>query len=215
LLEDYPDPSPAAEAATVANKVFLASSSNPQKAMLEANEAVAKLNEGRTVDYLANDFAGCVFVGCTVRGETLYWASIGDCFVAVFDSSGKMTFISPDGVKHWREYEWGNQGNWEKPERRKEVRQRYRNNPDEPVAYGALTGEQSTEHFIESGERTLQAGDLICCFSDGFHPTILHPDFFGQLQEGDEAFRSWSTKLAAKDYGRYGHERTLLIAAVE
>ncbi len=205
LLQSYPNPSSAREAADVCAEEFIKSAS-----LKSCNDRVAELNVGRKVDYLINDFAATVAAGGKIENDTLTWQSIGDCFIAVFDRSGQKKFVSPDGVAPWTNAEDSKHGDWNKPERRKLVRSHYRNNPDEPASYGALTGEKAAEHFIMSGEAELGAGDRVICYSDGFAGVVEHPDFFENLVDG-RAFTKWTGDLAEQNYAKFGHERTLLI----
>ena len=220
LLRDYPHPSPALKAAEVCCDSFrraVFNQSDPRTAIIKSNDAIAELNKDLHVDYLVNDYAACVAAGAVIDGLKLQWASIGDCFVAIFDADGNLKFESPHGTEAWAEFESKNPGDWTKPEYRRKVRSQFRNNPEQIidgklVAYGALTGEPAAEKFIKSGSEELTEGDMVLCFSDGFLHTMRHPEFYNKVTS--RGFGDWQQSLAEKDYAKYGHERTLLIRGV-
>lgn len=212
-LKHYPKPSPAAQAAKICVETFVASKSSPAQALIEANQTIAKINRGLKTDYLANDLAGTVAVGVKIEGETLFWASIGDCQLAHYDDDGRIQFISPDGLNDFNDYISGVAGDWRQPGRRALIRQKFRNNPAQVingrlVSYGALTGEKKAEPFIKSGSFEFTEGTVIL-FSDGFAPIIRRPDFIRRLRQGVDSFKAWAEELAHAD-AELGHERTLI-----
>lgn len=211
LLEYYPDPSPAKQAAEAAASSFIAKTIDSRDvldALKAANQAVESLNPKRECDYLENDYPGCVLAGGILEPEVFRWASIGDCFVAVYDSSGKQKFISPSGTQAWVDFEREhNLGDFNLPEYRVLVRSHYRNNPEEPASYGALTGEAEAEHYFMYGTIEVESGDVIVCFSDGFE-NLAHESEFGWKLRDMSDFAHWDQMKAEQDY-RYGHERSL------
>jgi len=148
-----------------------------------------------------------------ISDEVLSWASIGDCQVAHFNSSGKLTFISPDELKKTNQYLEHDSGDWRDPKRRQFVRRDLRNKPyvahGENVAYGALTGESGAERFMLSGTFPFTDTTAVL-FSDGFAAYINEPGFIEHLLRGKESFVKWSGQLAAKDLDKFGRERTLV-----
>ncbi len=212
-LKHYPNPSPAAIAAETVAKAFVIAVQNlPAVGALQAaNTKVAELNKNLSCDYLRNDFAACIAAGGKIEGNELHWASVCDCQIAVFSVAGQQKFLSPNGMEKFLTTTHKNPGNWRDPARRVEVRRDFRNNPANPAAFGALTGEQSAEHFIISGHEKLESGDVIIAFSDGFAATIKHPNFWPNFQKSRDAFLEWELTLAEKDPEKYGHERTMVV----
>jgi len=219
LLASYPNPSSASKAAHLACDAFIANADKGAKqAMVLANQEIANLNEGLEVDYLTNDYAGCTAVGGTIDKGLLKWASIGDCFVTV-SRSGKEVFTSPNGIIKWAKYEREHPGDWATPQYRAKVRSQFRNNPDQVVngvcvSYGALTGENKAEFFIESGQQKLKIGDIILAYSDGFSELVNHPNFLENLQAGKAGFVKWVNTLEQSDPNHFGHEKTLVVFRV-
>ena len=191
LLKNYPSSSGAKMAADCFCKSFIdyikshtTSNQMSVKAFKFANTKIEKLNRkcNPHIDYLVNDFYACVACGGVIDKSILYWSSIGDAEIKIFDQNGNLKFGSPNGVTSFLNYAKTNPQDWGKPERRREVRSQFRNNPNKSingqlVAYGALTGEKNAEYFIKSGEVDLSKGDLITFYTDGFAQTIKNKQF--------------------------------------
>lgn len=216
-LLHYPSPSPAAEAAraTVEEFINCAVKHSSSEALKFANRKVAAINEKINCDYLINDFAGCVAAGGRTVNNALDWASIGDSFVAVFSPEGEQTFCSPDGLTNFYGRSAQNPGNWRDPAQRVRVRRDFRNNPNNPDAYGALTGEKAAEHFIMSGRHQLHPGELVVFFTDGFLDSVKQPDFYEKILAGQDVFTRWSLNLAKADGKKFGRERTIIVVRIE
>lgn len=216
-LEHYPNPSPAAAAAQLAVESFIisASASSTETALMAANQSIAELNRGQVCDYLRHDFAACVAVGGKIEDSQLHWASVGDCQVAIFSREGSRLFLSPNGLENFSAAVRENPGNWRDPARRVEIRRRFRNNPENPAGYGALTGEKTAEHFMMSGQEPLPDGVVVLFFSDGFAPTLERPDFWKVFQQGRKEFLRWELELAQANPEKYGHERTMIVVRLK
>lgn len=222
-LEKYPNPSRAAKAAELCSASFVGllennSDTNVNAAMVECNKRIAELNQDLVCDYLENDYAATVAVGGKIVGNQLYWASIGDCQVAVFSKDGQKKFISPDGTESWGEYERKLGSKWSKPEYRVTVRRDFRNNPEQIqegklVSFGVLTGEKTAESFIMSGQQDLVAGDIVIFYTDGFMSFVDMPEFSQKIRDKKD-FLVWQESLAATDLNKLGKERTIIVAAV-
>lgn len=223
-LKNYPNPSPAATAAQICANTFVGQLDNHpginvRDGLVAANERIAELNEGITCDYLENDFASCVAVGGKIIGDSLYWASIGDCRAAVFSKNGERRFITPDGTQNWIEYEQTLKNRWGKPDYRVMVRRDFRNQPTKmsngkPVGFGVLTGEKKAESFIMSGEEKLLSGDTVVFFTDGFGPQADLSEF-GQKVSNENDFLDWQKLLAEQDPDKLGKERTIIVVEFE
>lgn len=223
LLRAYPNPSPATEAADRAAGTFVnyLSASAPsvdaaRQAMLAANKSVEELNEGKEIDYLVNDYAGCVAAGGVIADRTLYWSSIGDCQIVVFGGDGREKLKTPNGVAAFESYERSHTlGDWNKPEYRIRVRSQFRNNPSLTkqgikVSYGALTGEGTAASFIDSGALELAHDDIVVCYSDGFATMVEQKEFERVLRQGQKALSRLDNELAAKN-PQAARERTLIV----
>lgn len=231
-LEKYPNPSGARFAADVFCKSFIKPLKNkiPSKEKIEksfifGNQEIAKLNKAqiKKIDYLVNDFFGCVASGGVIHNNRLYWGGIGDCGIIIFDKSGKVKFQTPNWIKPFEKYEKKNlkkpDYNFAMPGCRKVIRSKYRNNPDENASYGALTGEQNAEKFMNFGETELNKGDLVVFYTDGFEETVRQKDFFEKIYQKTESLADqhlvpYSLSLAKKDYYKFGRERTLIATII-
>ncbi len=175
----YPDPSPAKIAADLFCESFLKKSS-----LRYVNDQIKRLNneENPMKDYLENDFWACVAVGGVIKDYKLSYEFIADCGLAVFNKEGKLKFKTAnegpnskgsidEEVK--KKYSTG----FNKPKGRKIIRSKYRNNLDEPLAYGALTGEKNAEHYVGGGEIDLEEEDYVLFYTDGMIPLIFSDKF--------------------------------------
>jgi serine/threonine protein phosphatase PrpC len=225
LLEKYPNPSPAKMAADCFCKNFIQFLENKtatedlmKKAFTFTNEKIKKLNQklNPKPDYLINDFYACVVSGGIIHDNKLFWASIGDCWVMIVGKTGEIKFRSPNGLENFLNYIQDHQEKWSNPERRKEIRSQYRNNPNKiidgkGVSYGALTGEGAAESFIKAGLQKLENGDLVVFYNDGFEKTLEAESFNNVLiSNNKEKILKLDRKMAKSDYEKYGKERTLI-----
>ncbi len=236
-MEKYPNPSGARFAADIFCESFVkflknkgSSRKKLQEAFISGNKAIAKLNETqlKEIDYLFNDFYGCVASGGVIHNNKLYWGGIGDCGIIIFGKSGKIEFQTPNWIKPFEKYEEESlkksKDQWCTPEYRKTVRSKYRNNPKmimngKNVSYGALTGEKNAEKFMHFGEVELNKNDLIIFYTDGFEDTVQHNNFFTKIYQKTESLTDqhlvpYSLSLAKKDNHKFGRERTLITTII-
>lgn len=230
ILKRYPNPSGARTAADIFCETFVESGdrcadpSEIKRRFIKANGRIAKLNAKyiRKADYLVNDFYGCAAAGAVASKEKLFWGVIADCGVMVYSKKGKLKFRSPNSMTTFERFTAEGKINfrWETPEGRRLVRSRYRNNPTQIIdgvcaSYGALTGEGSAVPFIHCGVEKIAKGDLVIIYSDGFEPTLKHPDFFRTTYDKsisvfEQKLVPFNLGLAIADYEKYGKERSLL-----
>jgi serine/threonine protein phosphatase PrpC len=227
----YPNPSGARVVADIFCKTFIATiklHQTTKKAFLIANKNIASYNKHhlKKVDYLVNDLYGCTAVGAYIKGKKLYWSVIGDSGVAVFNCNGRLKYRSLNSVAIFEKYVANGKikFNWNTTAGRKSVRSQYRNNPNMKigkvcVSYGALTGENNAESFIYSDKASLQSGDLIILFTDGFASYLDDKKFVKILLQKssssiDQKMLPYSLSKALLDDDRFGKERTLIAVRV-
>ncbi len=232
-LKNYPNPSGARFAADIFCESFvkLLNKKTPsvkaiKNAFIFGNEEIAQLNKKsiKKIDYLVNDFFGCVASGGVVHNNRLFWGAICDCGIIVYDKYGKIKFQTPDWIKHFAEYERQNlqkkDFNFAIPKYRKMIRSEYRNKPkkifkNKCVSYGALTGEKEAEKFMHFGEVKINKNDLVVFYTDGFEATVKHKKFFKVIYQKtksliEQSFIPFSLCLAKKNQNQFGKERTLI-----
>ena len=139
-------------------------------------------------DYLENDYWGCVAAGCALRKEEgqriLSYGYIADCGIVVFSSGNDKKFRTmnegpnskgsiDEDIKE--KYKTG----FRFPEGRKIIRSKYRNNPEQPLAYGALTGEENAMKYVCTGEIEIEKGDIVIIYTDGLEDIVQS----GELSE--------------------------------
>lgn len=234
LLESYPKDSGAALAAELFCRRFLKElashlpyQKNVQAAFTEGNVAIAKLNRQRVgvTDFLVNDYCGCVAAAGMIEDGLLHWGSIGDSGVLIYDHTGQVRFRSPDGMETFTRYASKLKYDWNKPEGRKLIRSRFRNNPnmivdDVCVSYGALTGEDPAKRFMYFGVEPVERGEVVLFFTDGLKNIVELPEFWQILTSGAEprikaTLVPYLNQLAASDYEQYGKERTMIAVTWE
>lgn len=179
-LKKYPKPSPAFEAARLFCISFCnyAKDNDIKTSFILANKNLKKLNKGK-VNYLDNDYAGCVASLTIIEKNSFYWGFITDCGFAYFNSHGKLIFktkvempsklIKSEAKRRnllWNDSKW-----------RYYVRKHFRNNLSEPNSYGALTGEESAENYIRIGKFKVEKGNYIALYSDGMKSIIDSKSF--------------------------------------
>lgn len=187
-IKVYPNPSGAYEAAKICAESFVEQLLEYDKKIDEnvildairiANNKIAKINENRKIDYLANDLFCCVAVGGCIIENTLYCFSIGDCHITAFDENFNIKFNTINNHKQFEDYleiySKENEYDWNNPKDRVMVRRDFRNKPgklynNKEISFGVLSGEKEAEHYIDAYKVDLSQIKYICAYSDGCEP---------------------------------------------
>lgn len=187
-IKVYPNPSGAYEAAKICAESFVEKLLEYDKKIDEnvildairiANNKIAKINENRKIDYLANDLFCCVAVGGCIIENTLYCFSIGDCHITAFDENFNIKFNTINNHKQFEDYleiySKENKYDWNNPKDRVMVRRDFRNKPgklynNKEISFGVLSGEKAAEHYIDVYKVDLSQIKYICAYSDGCEP---------------------------------------------
>ncbi len=187
-IKVYPNPSGAYEAAKICAESFVEKLCEYDKKIDEnvildairiANNKIAKINENRKIDYLANDLFCCVAVGGCIIENTLYCFSIGDCHITAFDENFNIKFNTINNHKQFEDYleiySKENEYDWNNPKDRVMVRRDFRNKPgklynNKEISFGVLSGEKEAEHYIDVYKVELSQIKYICAYSDGCEP---------------------------------------------
>lgn len=187
-IKVYPNPSGAYEAAKICAESFVEKLLEYDKKIDEnvildairiANNKIAKINENRKIDYLANDLFCCVAVGGCIIENTLYCFSIGDCHITAFDENFNIKFNTINNHKQFEDYleiySKENKYDWNNPKDRVMVRRDFRNKPEKiynnkEISFGVLSGEKEAEHYIDVYKVDLREIKYICAYSDGCEP---------------------------------------------
>jgi hypothetical protein len=187
----YPKPSPARKQATsFVHRVPAIFADKQQLSPKILYESIEEWNSERRksledkcfkCDYLGNDYPGCTASLAVVAKEgdkrTLYHSFIADARVAVLRKNGRLEITSDEGPNTKgsidKDIQKKYHTSFDKPEGRRIIRSKYRNNLDEPLSYGALTGEEKAMRFVRVGEVNVSAGDYVMVCSDGAAEIML------------------------------------------
>ncbi|MFA5070010.1 MAG: hypothetical protein WC528_01900 [Patescibacteria group bacterium] len=229
ILKYYPNPSGAKAVADIFCKNFIRLGRNTndiKKIFIKINGLIRNYNRKKikNVDYLVNDYFGCVASGGLIKYDVLYYGYICDGGLAIFDKNGRLKFQTEDDMKKFTDFEKKHLKtknlNYSLPAYRYLIRTKHRNRPNKIfnsrlVSYGALTGEKSAEPFIGQGKIKLTKGDLLVFYSDGFIETLKNRNFFAKIYQKNSKLMpkklvSFSKRLALKNYEKYGKERSLV-----
>jgi len=164
----YPTPSPSARAAEVfCESVIAQASVIPEltseqfKTIIEnANAAIAGLNRELfpEYDFAERDRAGVAAVVGVMDGESMWLASIADCW-GVGAKGDETTRLAWEKTSHSRAtYVQLGEIN---------AREQLRNKPGNPLSYGAFTGEPEALHFVEYAKVDLRDYDRLVFATDG------------------------------------------------
>lgn len=195
----------AAEAAQAIGKHLSAlasvGESGLRDAMKAANDSVKALNEklglwvkDKDEDYLENDFAATVLSCFVKKGDQVLFAYMGDCGIARLSADGKVLWDSPDEITPIRSHfpQVPKEGEVDESTRNHLTEQRFitvrkdfRNKPQSPYSYGAITGEKEALEYVRTGTISLDKGDVILAYSDGITPFLKDASFCRLVASGD------------------------------
>lgn len=188
-MDKYPNPSGAFEAAKITCETFIKEMEENKEEITEqtirkcvekANKEVAKINEGREIDYIKEDYYCCVAVGGKIEDNILYAFSIGDCHIDVLDENYQVLFTTKNNHKDFENYLEEvyikqHSYDWTNPEDRVRVRKEYRNKPDKKyqgkdISFGVISGEEVVDYYVDTYKIPLDKAYYICAYSDGCEP---------------------------------------------
>ena len=218
-VKTYPNPSGAYESAKICANQFVKylQESDLQNISRETileivkrvNKDISEINQNREIDYLANDYYGCVAVGGYISSNMLYCFSIGDSHIMALDENGNIQFETINNHKPFENYlenvySKQNQYDWNNPKDRIMVRRDYRNKPEmkyqgKDISFSVLTGEKDAEYYIDTYAIDLTNIKYICAYSDGCEPYFREKSIINNILKEPEIIE------------REGKERTLII----
>ena len=220
MLEKYPRPSGAEIAAKEICNTFYKSTGTLKERLEICNNNIKKLNEKniKVCDYLQNDLYAAVASCIKIENDVLYYAYICDCGVIIYDSQGNIKFQTDDDKRLYSDPYINKIGiPWNLPESRVIVRRDFRNKPNnikdgKCVSYGAITGEKEALNFIRSGKKTIEKGDLVLVYSDGFSNFLHEKDFINEIKNfNKDSFEDYVNNKSTIDYNSYGKEKTIVL----
>jgi len=142
------------------------------------------------IDYLTNDFAGCVASLAVKNKEYVHFGFISDCGVAIFDEKGNLKFRTEDeGPLKYKKERWSSEQmkrlSWENPEARIITRRDFRNNPENPYSFGVLTGEDTAMHYVKIRTQEIRPSEHLIVYTDGLEDVIFSNEFVDRIRQKD------------------------------
>ncbi len=201
----YPRPSPAKIAAEHGVNAFVEGPFRPGMPFNTVMERITNANEvvnlraniefglGRAhTDYLLDDLGGCTLAGVIRKKNSIEFGVLAPCGVAVVSNEGKIVYKTEDTFwendsERWKYLPLSNhvdkKGNpkWNLPGTRQAIRRYCRNEPEQPHAFGVLTGEEEALQFVQLGKRELVPTDRLLLYTDGMADVLFKKN--GKLKE--------------------------------
>ncbi|MCX6764398.1 MAG: PP2C family serine/threonine-protein phosphatase [Candidatus Nealsonbacteria bacterium] len=192
------------------------------KALIEksfnlANRRIKELNinEGinKKLNYFDYDWFDAVGALGFILGNNLYYGFVGDCGLAIFNKANQLKFQTKDEVQPFLEKAKKIYKNWgELSFKQKSIIQHkdFRNSHS-GQGYGSFSGEEGVKKYYQIDRKSLNEGDLVIFYSDGFSDYFKEPVFIEILRRKDKKSLSVLTLEKAKNNPlKYGTDRTLI-----
>ena len=197
-----------------------------KKIFSEANSKVAEYNKsnGREkgkLNYWDFDLFSATGSFVIIKNKFAYWASICDSAVMHFKKNGDIGFKSPDC---WNTLKKNLPDGWQKipeTERKKIIRKKHRNGISKDgklIGYGVITGEKEAERYLRLGKFSVQKGDVVMIFTDGFENYVKLERFAKLFLDWPKniktEFKKITNQKSTEDPDKFGRERTIIAVKV-
>lgn len=182
--EKYPDPSPAALAASLFSETVHQSILKHRakglsgrellfEAVQEGNRAVHHYNVEAfpEIDFLENDFANACGLASVIEGSTFHYVYLGDPqgYLIRDGKLERFTTMQTEIIDNLEKISRKQDG-FDSSQFRKEVCSKIRNNRGAQYAFGSFTGEHAALEMLEFGEVSLLDRDRLLLTTDGLLP---------------------------------------------
>jgi hypothetical protein len=189
------------------------------KVAQEFNTTHGRIKEN--LNYWDIDFFAATTAFALIKENRLYWWTLCDAGITVFDKDQYKIYSSPLAWPRERREKYllsdVTLKDVEPKERRKRIRRLYRNgvgSESQPIGYGVVTGEPAALMYLETGNILLSQGDTVMAYTDGFEPYLSLPTFV-------QKFLEWTNQPATdtepvlplvtqSDPVLYGQERSVI-----
>ncbi len=218
-VETYPNPSGAFDSAKIVCETFISEIEKYSNDQISediimdvakmCNKALKPLNNNRKIDYLKEDYYCCEAVGGKIIDNYLYCFSLGDCHITLLDENYNIVFTTINNHKQFEDYlnniySKTHEFDWDNPKDRIMVRKDFRNNPSmkyngKDISYGAFSGEDTAEYYIDTYKVDLSNTKYICAYSDGCEPFFENKETIKNLLKNLNTLKNT------------GKERTLIV----
>lgn len=183
------------------------------------------ISQGRVkgaINYWDIDLFAATTAFALIKENKLYWWTLCDAGITVFDAQKYRIYSSPLAWPRERREKYllsdVTLKNVAPPERRKMIRRIYRNGINEKgecIGYGVVTGEPAASKYLETGTVLLSPGDTVVAYTDGFEHYLSLPVFVEKFLAWTDGtisneVESVATQAIKEDPERYGQERSLI-----
>lgn len=121
------------------------------------------------VNWYDNDYPATVATVLVIHDDSAVWGHLGDSLLLLLKTDGTVSVLSrnqTEGFSRWAKTQYSE--NWDDYDRWIYSRRDLRNHPEEPGAYGALTGEPQALSFVETGICKVEIYETLALLTDGF-----------------------------------------------
>lgn len=192
-----------------------------KKLFVFGNKVVAEYNnsKGRVkekLDYRDFDFFACTTSFVLIKDEKVYWWSLNDSGIVVFNSTLDEVFRSPE-TWSLKETLLQNRGESSETEWNKSIKKVYRNSVG-GSGYGVVTGEENALEHLNVGVMDLDIGSILMLYTDGFINYTHIYEFKKIFLDWAETIQSDLQEISAvriKESPKlYGLERSLIAVKI-
>jgi serine/threonine protein phosphatase PrpC len=198
---------------------------NPEKLIERAfdlaNQKIKELNIAEGIDkklnYLEYDWFDTVGIAGFIIKDIVYYGSVGDCGLIIFDKENSLKFQTKDQVASYLDKMKKLYKNWEDFSYNKKALIMHRDfrNRQDAKGYGSFSGEKGVRKYYQVAHEKLDSGDLVVFYSDGFLKYFQFPEFIELLRNQDmKGLERFTFKKAKESYQQYGTDRTLVAALI-
>lgn len=205
--------SPAGEAAQITAESILSvlkDAADPTAAATEAIklaiERTGTFNETKPSAFPA----AAVYVSGAIRGDRLHFSYVGDSLIMLIRHGARIR-LSEQQTAHLRVY--GSTKGLGITKR--ELYDTITDNPDSPVGYGVIFGDERALSFLRAASIVLEPGDRVIFSSDG----IDHYLYFAPIEElttlSPDELLDRSTRFDVPPYSRYADDKAVIVVDVK
>lgn len=205
--------SPAGEAAQITAESILSVLAPAADPTAAAPEAV-KLAIARTADYNKTAKsaypAAAVYVSGAIREGRLHFSYVGDSVIMLIRSGARIR-LSEQQTAHIRVF--GSTKGLSITKR--ELYDTITDNPDSPLGYGVIFGDERALSFLRAASIALEPGDRVIFSSDGIDQYLYYAPIDELAALSPDELLDRSTRFDEAPYNRYADDKAIVVVDVK